>query len=260
MCSKNLCLCPLDNFDKMPPKRASKKKVGTNLRGGASKTASSETPVVEQVTKGRRKINKNAAPEEIGENASHASSEPEVPIEKKRRGRPARTSKNSDKDISQNGKEVSPKKVQSTRGSKRKSRPSKNQDTEVPEEPPKKKTKTRGGDSSVEGEDSLWQNAKTIYEFKANDINGKEVSLQKYKGHVCIVVNVASRCGHTKSNYEQFVQLFDKYSKEKGLRILGKCLKIFITVAVLFEQYNNLRKLTFLKPLSAIILTDDRSP
>lgn len=66
-----------------------------------------------------------------------------------------------------------------------------------------------------------WKNVSSIYEFTANDIQGEEVSLEKYKGHVCIIVNVASRCGHTKSNYEQFVSLYDEYSESKGLRILA---------------------------------------
>lgn len=61
----------------------------------------------------------------------------------------------------------------------------------------------------------------SIYDFTAKDIAGKDVSLKKYKGHVCIIVNVASRCGHTSSNYKEFVELYDKYSKEKGLRILA---------------------------------------
>jgi len=38
-----------------------------------------------------------------------------------------------------------------------------------------------------------WQNAKSIYEFSANDIDGNEVSLEKYRGNVCIIVNVASK-------------------------------------------------------------------
>lgn len=63
--------------------------------------------------------------------------------------------------------------------------------------------------------------ANSIYEFTANNINGEPVSLEKYKGHVCIIVNVASRCGHTKSNYEEFVELYDKYADSKGLRILA---------------------------------------
>ncbi|GAA6234883.1 phospholipid hydroperoxide glutathione peroxidase, mitochondrial-like [Lates japonicus] len=38
-----------------------------------------------------------------------------------------------------------------------------------------------------------WQSAKTIYEFSAKDIDGNEVSLEKYRGYVCIIVNVASK-------------------------------------------------------------------
>jgi len=36
-----------------------------------------------------------------------------------------------------------------------------------------------------------WKNAKSIYEFGAKDIDGNEVSLEKYKGYVLVVVNVA---------------------------------------------------------------------
>ena len=61
---------------------------------------------------------------------------------------------------------------------------------------------------------------KTIYDFKVIDIDGNEVSLHKYKGLALIVVNVASYCGFTKSNYKEFNQLYDKY-EEKGLRILA---------------------------------------
>ena len=35
--------------------------------------------------------------------------------------------------------------------------------------------------------------AANIYGFTANDIDGNAVSLDKYQGHVCIVVNVASK-------------------------------------------------------------------
>ncbi|XP_050304168.1 uncharacterized protein LOC126741672 [Anthonomus grandis grandis] len=64
------------------------------------------------------------------------------------------------------------------------------------------------------------KNAKSIYDFSAKDIYGNDVSLEKYKGHVCIIVNVASECGLTNSNYEELNQLFEKYAG-RGLRILG---------------------------------------
>jgi len=60
-----------------------------------------------------------------------------------------------------------------------------------------------------------------IYEFSAVDIDGNEVSMEKYKGHVCIIVNVASKWGKTDVNYRQLVELYNKYSEAEGLRILG---------------------------------------
>ncbi|XP_049787402.1 uncharacterized protein LOC126190855 isoform X1 [Schistocerca cancellata] len=66
-----------------------------------------------------------------------------------------------------------------------------------------------------------WKNATSIYEFTANDINGKEVSLEKYRGHVCIIVNVASECGYTATHYKELVELHEKYAESKGLRILA---------------------------------------
>jgi len=38
-----------------------------------------------------------------------------------------------------------------------------------------------------------WKTAKSLYDFTALDIDGNPVSLEKYKGHVCIIVNVASK-------------------------------------------------------------------
>lgn len=35
--------------------------------------------------------------------------------------------------------------------------------------------------------------AQSFYDFTVKDIDGNEVSLAKYKGQVCLVVNVASR-------------------------------------------------------------------
>jgi len=61
----------------------------------------------------------------------------------------------------------------------------------------------------------------SIYDFTAKDIDGNEVSLDKYKGHVCIVVNVASKWGKTAVNYQQLVALQQKYAEAEGLRILA---------------------------------------
>lgn len=65
-----------------------------------------------------------------------------------------------------------------------------------------------------------YKNAKSIYDFSAKDIKGNVVPLDKYKGQVCIIVNVASQCGYTANHYEEFNELNDKYGA-KGLKILG---------------------------------------
>ncbi|CAH1970316.1 unnamed protein product [Acanthoscelides obtectus] len=66
-----------------------------------------------------------------------------------------------------------------------------------------------------------YKNAKSIYEFTCRDIKGNEVSLEKYRGHVCIIVNVASQCGYTKNHYAELGELYDQYAESKGLRILA---------------------------------------
>lgn len=66
-----------------------------------------------------------------------------------------------------------------------------------------------------------FKEAKSIYEFTANDIQGNPVSLEKYRGHVSIIVNVASQCGLTKNNYAELVDIYDEYGESKGLKILA---------------------------------------
>ncbi|XP_063547333.1 juvenile hormone epoxide hydrolase-like [Cydia strobilella] len=64
------------------------------------------------------------------------------------------------------------------------------------------------------------QKPKTIYDFTVKDINGKTLKLDKYKGYVLIIVNVASQCGYTDNHYKELNELYDKYA-ERGLRILA---------------------------------------
>ncbi|XP_068311945.1 protein HUA2-LIKE 2-like isoform X2 [Pyrus communis] len=61
---------------------------------------------------------------------------------------------------------------------------------------------------------------KSIHEFTVKDSRGKEVDLSVYKGKVVLVVNVASKCGFTDTNYTQLTELYTKY-KEKGFEILA---------------------------------------
>ena len=63
------------------------------------------------------------------------------------------------------------------------------------------------------------ENQLSIYDFKAKKIDGEEISLEKYKGKVLLIVNVASKCGFT-PQYEGLEKLFQTY-KDNGFMILG---------------------------------------
>ncbi|XP_060658084.1 LOW QUALITY PROTEIN: uncharacterized protein LOC133841985 [Drosophila sulfurigaster albostrigata] len=65
-----------------------------------------------------------------------------------------------------------------------------------------------------------YKNASSIYEFSVKDTHGNDVSLEKYKGKVVLVVNIASKCGLTKNNYQKLTDLKEKYG-ERGLTILN---------------------------------------
>ena len=58
-----------------------------------------------------------------------------------------------------------------------------------------------------------------IYCFTVKDIDGKDVKLDKYKGKVLLIVNVASKCGLT-PQYEGLEKLYRKY-KDSGFEILA---------------------------------------
>lgn len=59
----------------------------------------------------------------------------------------------------------------------------------------------------------------TIYDFQANDIQGKPVNLADYKGKVLLIVNTASACGLT-PQFEGLQKLHAEYA-DKGLAIVG---------------------------------------
>jgi len=58
-----------------------------------------------------------------------------------------------------------------------------------------------------------------VMQIPFNTIEGKATSLDAYKGKVILIVNVASKCGHT-PQYKGLEQLYEKY-KDKGFVILG---------------------------------------
>ena len=61
--------------------------------------------------------------------------------------------------------------------------------------------------------------AASIYDFRVEDIEGRPVSLEQYRGKVLLIVNVASRCGYT-YQYEGLEALYKEYSG-RGLVVLG---------------------------------------
>ncbi len=58
----------------------------------------------------------------------------------------------------------------------------------------------------------------TVYDFKVKAMDGSEVSLEKYKGKVLLIVNTATGCGFT-PQYKDLQELYDEHQKD-GLEIL----------------------------------------
>lgn len=58
-----------------------------------------------------------------------------------------------------------------------------------------------------------------FYNFQVKDIDGRATKLDKFKGKVCLVVNLASQCGFT-PQYTELQELNDKYAKQ-GFAVLG---------------------------------------
>lgn len=59
----------------------------------------------------------------------------------------------------------------------------------------------------------------SVYQFELKNIDGQEISLDKYEGNVLLIVNTASECGFT-PQYEGLQALYEKY-KDEGLVVLG---------------------------------------
>lgn len=59
----------------------------------------------------------------------------------------------------------------------------------------------------------------SLYSFSARTLSGEEVSMERYKGKVLLIVNTASECGFT-PQYAGLQKLYDGYAA-RGLEVLG---------------------------------------
>ena len=57
----------------------------------------------------------------------------------------------------------------------------------------------------------------SIYDYSVKDRNGNDISMEKFKGKVLLIVNTATGCGFT-PQYEGLENLYKKYH-EKGLMV-----------------------------------------
>ena len=58
-----------------------------------------------------------------------------------------------------------------------------------------------------------------FHDFRLRAIDGSQRELRDYRGKVCLVVNVASKCGLT-PQYDGLQRLYDRF-QDRGLEVLG---------------------------------------
>ncbi|HYH02076.1 MAG TPA: glutathione peroxidase [Bacillota bacterium] len=58
-----------------------------------------------------------------------------------------------------------------------------------------------------------------VYDFKAKTMDGKEISLDTYRGKVLVIANTASKCGFT-PQYAGLQKLYQQY-QARGFEVLG---------------------------------------
>jgi len=53
----------------------------------------------------------------------------------------------------------------------------------------------------------------TVYKFKVEALEGGKIDFKKFKGKKILIVNTASKCGHT-PQYEELQKLYQQYSRK----------------------------------------------
>ncbi|WP_110112273.1 glutathione peroxidase [Bacillus sp. CGMCC 1.16541] len=59
----------------------------------------------------------------------------------------------------------------------------------------------------------------SVYEYSAKTIKGEDVSLDRFRGNVMLIVNTASKCGFT-PQYKELQALYEEFN-EQNVTILG---------------------------------------
>jgi glutathione peroxidase-family protein len=80
------------------------------------------------------------------------------------------------------------------------------------------------GEDDVEDEDADADAMmpESFYDIEETDLYGKRFRFEAFRGKVVYMVNVASKCGYTASNYEQFRNL-KKYNDRGLIMVLAPC-------------------------------------
>ena len=84
----------------------------------------------------------------------------------------------------------------------------------------------------------------TVYDFKVLDQAGNEVSLEKYKGKVLLIVNTATKCGFT-PQYDALENMYEEL-KDQGFEVLDfPCNQFFRQAPGTDEEINSFCTMKF---------------
>lgn len=61
----------------------------------------------------------------------------------------------------------------------------------------------------------------SFYDFSAQDIDGRIVPLKEFRGKIGLVVNVASECGYTDTEYENLNELYNQFARSGKFEIFA---------------------------------------